>query len=112
MRLARLAAVLLLATLLLPAHYSVAAQTRAADPRELALVGGTIYTSPGADPITNGVVLITDGRIAAVGPRTAIKVPPGGGNCRLFRPHDHGRLVEQSRSLHGAKVGECLGDST
>src|SRR5437764_10013114 len=43
----------------------------------LALVGGTIYPAPDAPPIENGVVLIQGGRIAAVGPRRSIRVPPG-----------------------------------
>jgi imidazolonepropionase-like amidohydrolase len=37
--------------------------------RPLALVGGTIYVSPVADPIRDGVVLIRDGKIAAAGTR-------------------------------------------
>lgn len=40
----------------------------------LALVGGTIYTDPAADPIPNGVVLIEGGRIATVGPRSAFQL--------------------------------------
>jgi cytosine/adenosine deaminase-related metal-dependent hydrolase len=35
----------------------------------LALVGGTIYVSPTEEPIRDGVVLIQNGRIAAVGGR-------------------------------------------
>src|ERR1041385_6924193 len=34
---------------------------------DLALVGGTIYASPTEEPIRNGVVLIQDGKISAVG---------------------------------------------
>jgi imidazolonepropionase-like amidohydrolase len=41
----------------------------------LALVGARIYTSPTAAPIEDGIVLIRNGRIAAVGPRDKIKVP-------------------------------------
>jgi imidazolonepropionase-like amidohydrolase len=48
------------------------AQTRA-----LALVGGTIYADPAAPPLRNGVVLIRDGTIAAVGTRGAVQVPNG-----------------------------------
>ena len=39
----------------------------------LALVGGTIYTSPADEPIRNGVVLIEDGRIAAVGGKSVLR---------------------------------------
>ena len=41
----------------------------------LALVGGTIYASPTEEPIQDGVVLIQDGKIVAVGSRTSIDVP-------------------------------------
>lgn len=40
-----------------------------------ALVGGTIYASPSATPITGGIVLMEDGKIAAVGFDRAAKVP-------------------------------------
>ena len=48
------------------------AQTRA-----LALVGGTIYADAAAPPLRNGVVLIRDGTIAAVGTRGAVQIPNG-----------------------------------
>ncbi len=41
----------------------------------LALVGARIYTSPTAAPIDDGIVLIRNGKIAAVGSRDEIKVP-------------------------------------
>ena len=43
----------------------------------LALVGGTIYTSPTEPPIADGAVLIDEGRIVAVGRRAAVAVPRG-----------------------------------
>jgi predicted amidohydrolase YtcJ len=43
----------------------------------LALVGGTIYVSPDEDPIRDGVVLIQDGKIAAVGKRASVRITPG-----------------------------------
>ncbi len=43
----------------------------------LAIVGGTIYPSPREEPIADGVLLIRDGKIAAVGKRGAITIPPG-----------------------------------
>ncbi len=42
---------------------------------DLALFGGKIYSSPGAAPITDGVVWIRDGRIATVGARNRIQIP-------------------------------------
>jgi len=41
----------------------------------LALVGGRIYPSPGAEAIDNGVVLIEHGRIAFVGARSEATLP-------------------------------------
>ena len=42
---------------------------------DLALVGGTIDAWPGARPITDAVVLIDDGHIAALGSRSSVKLP-------------------------------------
>src|SRR6266849_2619151 len=42
---------------------------RATSRRMLTLAGGTIYVSPAEEPIRNGVVLIQNGRITAVGGR-------------------------------------------
>jgi len=42
----------------------------------LALVGGTVYTSPTAEPIRDGVVLVEGDRITVVGPRASVKLPP------------------------------------
>lgn len=41
----------------------------------LALVGGTVYSSPGATAIHNGVVVTSGGTITAVGKRSEVKVP-------------------------------------
>jgi imidazolonepropionase-like amidohydrolase len=45
--------------------------------RPMALVGATIYANPTDAPIRDGVVLIRDGTIAAVGSRISILVPKG-----------------------------------
>lgn len=42
-----------------------------------ALAGGKIYPSPNAAPIEDGLVLIRHGKIADVGPRAQISIPPG-----------------------------------
>jgi imidazolonepropionase-like amidohydrolase len=44
---------------------------------DLVLVGAKIYPSPNEPAIENGSVLVHDGRILAVGPSAAIKVPRG-----------------------------------
>jgi imidazolonepropionase-like amidohydrolase len=49
----------------------------AAPGQPVALTGGTIYPDPAARPIRGGVVLIEDGKIAAVGTRAAVRVPRG-----------------------------------
>jgi len=43
----------------------------------LVLTGGTIYRSPAEQPITEGVVLIRNGKIAAVGRSQSVHVPKG-----------------------------------
>jgi imidazolonepropionase-like amidohydrolase len=43
----------------------------------LALVGGAILADPTAVPLADGVVLVGDGRILAVGRREDVPVPPG-----------------------------------
>jgi imidazolonepropionase-like amidohydrolase len=45
--------------------------------QEMALVGGTIYVSPTDDPIRDGIVLVRDGKIAAVGRRASVQIPRG-----------------------------------
>ena len=45
--------------------------------RVLALSGGTIYVDPDAVPLRDGLVLVRDGRIAAVGTRLTVPVPDG-----------------------------------
>src|SRR5262249_3000977 len=48
-------------------------QKPAAD--DIALVGGRIYTSPAAAPIDDGVVIVKDGKVAAVGTRRSTAIP-------------------------------------
>jgi imidazolonepropionase-like amidohydrolase len=38
---------------------------------------GTLFDGTGADPIRDGVVVVRDGRVAAVGPATGTPIPPG-----------------------------------
>lgn len=42
---------------------------------DLALAGATVYPSPYTQPIHDAVILIHEARIAAVGPRGAVKIP-------------------------------------
>lgn len=43
--------------------------------QDLALVGAKIYLSPTEAAVENGAILVHDGRIVAVGPSVAIKIP-------------------------------------
>lgn len=45
--------------------------------QDLAVVGARVYPAPDAAPIDDATVLIREGRIAAVGARTSVVVPPG-----------------------------------
>jgi imidazolonepropionase-like amidohydrolase len=45
--------------------------------QELAIVGGTVIAAPGTEPIEDAVVVVQDGRIAAVGSRREISIPEG-----------------------------------
>src|SRR5262249_48341162 len=69
---------ILLGTAILPAFMGAVVFGQALNPpsSDLALVGATIYVSPSEEPIPDGVVLIQGGKIAAVGGRASLKVPP------------------------------------
>ena len=43
----------------------------------LGIVGARVYTSPGEPPIENGTVIVSNGRMTAVGDRAAVTVPLG-----------------------------------
>jgi imidazolonepropionase-like amidohydrolase len=49
----------------------------AAGDAPLALVGGTVLASPDAPPLPDAVVVVRDGRIAALGHRGAVAIPSG-----------------------------------
>ena len=70
-----LARVLALAILLSGFSRPIVGQSRSTPDAPLALSGGTIYVSPTTDPIVDGVVLIRDGKIAAVGRRSVLRIP-------------------------------------
>jgi imidazolonepropionase-like amidohydrolase len=52
-----------------------AIDSRSTPSHQFALVGGTIFVSPDDDPIPDGAILIRDGVIVAVGPRTSLSFP-------------------------------------
>ena len=53
------------------------AGANAADTGAFALTGGTLIDGTGAAPVHDGVIVVRRGRIAAVGPRARVRVPPG-----------------------------------
>lgn len=57
------------------AFTSMSAQTHNATNGDLALVGATIYVAPTEEPTRDGVVLIQNGKIAAVDGRASVKIP-------------------------------------
>ncbi|MBA3355151.1 MAG: amidohydrolase family protein [Pyrinomonadaceae bacterium] len=66
------------AILLSNLSHPINGQTRDSKPDgQLVLTGATIYASPTENPITNGVVVIRDGKIAAIGHRGSVRVPNG-----------------------------------
>ena len=48
-----------------------------------AFVGATVIDGTGAAPVENGVVIVRDGRIAAVGPASTVAIPPGAARVEL-----------------------------
>jgi imidazolonepropionase-like amidohydrolase len=66
-----------LATLLLATPPLVPTSVAQSPAAPLALTGATIYPSPDQPAIRNGVVLLRDGRIAAVGRHGEVTVPRG-----------------------------------
>ena len=64
-------------TLLALGILAVMSQTAQAQQPTLALVGGRIIDGYGGLPIENGVILIVDDRIVALGTRSEVDVPPG-----------------------------------
>lgn len=55
----------------------LASGAEAQAPSEYAIVGAKIYPSPDAKPIEDGVVIVRDGHIAQLGPRTKVATPAG-----------------------------------
>jgi imidazolonepropionase-like amidohydrolase len=45
--------------------------------RSLVMTGATVVDGTGAPPLANGVIVIRDGRIAAIGPASRVRIPDG-----------------------------------
>ncbi len=100
---------------------SVKCQSPSSNSIDLAFVGATIYPSPTENPIANGVVLISNGRITAVGQKGKIKIPP---RSRVFDCtgltltsgfwNSHVHFIElkweNSSTMPGSKLSQQLKD--
>lgn len=56
---------------------------QAGSAQTLALTGATIIDGNGGAPIHDGVIVVRDKRIAAVGPRSSVSVPAGAREVKL-----------------------------
>ena len=61
-----------------------------------AIVGGRVIDGTGADPIENGVVVIENGHIAAIGKDSGVRIPRG---ASVYDAADHGPHVMQHRPI-------------
>jgi imidazolonepropionase-like amidohydrolase len=67
--------ILILIAILSWSSVSLHAQKPASSGEEFALVGARIYPAPDAKPITNGVIIVANGKIVSVGEARALRVP-------------------------------------
>ncbi len=94
-------------------HAPAPAWARQPSGRTLALVGGTLVDGNGAAPLRNSVVLVADGRIAAIGLVGQLRVPAGATIVNavgmtllpgLFDSHVHLMLVGHGNYAHWDSV--------
>ena len=69
--------ILLALLVLVPLFILASARAGTKAPSDLVLIGAKVYTSPGAAPIENAVIIIRDGKIAEIGPDGRVKAPKG-----------------------------------
>lgn len=66
-----------IAFVLAAAVFSFTAGPALIQPQSLTLAGGRVYAGPDAPATDDAVVVVTDGVITAVGPRTKVEIPAG-----------------------------------
>jgi imidazolonepropionase-like amidohydrolase len=76
-------------------------------PRLLAVINGTIIDSTGADPIPNGVVVVEDGRIIAVGARDDVEIP----DDAIVVDGQGGTILPGLVAAHSHVIGNILVDN-
>lgn len=69
--------VLLAVLVLLAASRPVRAEGPAAPGEPLALTGATLYPAPEAAPVFDGTIVVSGGKVVALGPRAAVPIPAG-----------------------------------
>ena len=69
-----------------------------------ALTGATVHTVSGAN-ITNGTVLIADGRISAVGTSSQVQVPAGANVVDLSGKHLYPGMIDPATGLGTVEIG-------
>ena len=77
--------------------------TRAQD---LAVVGARVYASPTATPVDNATIVISAGKIVAVGKH--VPVPAGGEDTTVRGLRRVRRLLEYACPFHGGEVDGCI----
>jgi imidazolonepropionase-like amidohydrolase len=70
-----------------------------------ALTGATVHTVSGRD-ISNGTVLIADGRITAVGPSSQVQVPAGATIVDLSGKHLYPGMIDPVTGLGTVDIGQ------
>jgi imidazolonepropionase-like amidohydrolase len=70
-----------------------------------ALVGATVHPVSGP-PISDGVVLIADGRVADVGPASALAIPQGAQVINLAGKHVYPGLIDPINQLGMVEIGQ------
>lgn len=69
-----------------------------------ALTGATVHTVSAKD-ISNGTVLISDGRISAVGPSSSVQVPAGATVVNLSGKHLYPGMIDPATELGTVDIG-------
>ena len=78
---------------------AMAVEAQRAPEETTAIVGGTVIDGNGGPPIVDATVVVTGKRIAAVGPRASVAVPPGARRYRCGRQVHHARVHRHQRAF-------------
>ncbi len=76
-----------------------------ADGGPVALVGGTVHPLAGGEPVREGVLVMQDGEVAAVGPRGQVSVPAGAERVDVSGQHVYPGLIDPRTQLGLVEIG-------